>query len=243
MTDEEYLALWRNRPASIPALLAAMESAVWHLARRFEFLSGLDAAGLANDARMRAVAAFDEFDPDRDRASLFPFVYQRMRWHLMAVTKDESMTVRRPRREWMNARPRAELSLSDPKPGRKVRAISADQEHPLDEMIRAEDAQTVRRALKRLKPRLGRVLWARAQGKTLETIGAKLGISRERARQLEAEGLQVLRRIILGSTLATRCRPDGETLSTSGRARARRSAPSCAPGSSPTHTPTPAGDT
>lgn len=210
MTDEEYLTLWRSRPASTQALLAAMESAVWQLARKFEYLSGLDAAGLANDARTRALAAFEEFDPEHQRAALFPFVYQRMRWHLMAVTKDESMTVRVPRKVWAQGRPRGELSLVDPKPGRKVRGLASAADHPLDVMIRQEQSRELRRALRKLPPRLCQVLCDRAQGKTLETIGRKLGVSRERARQLEAKGLRTIRQI-LGAAPATRRRRGDET--------------------------------
>lgn len=211
MTDEEYLSLWRARPASVPVLLAAFESAAWQLARRFEYLSGLDAAGLANDARARAITAFDEFDPARERAALFPFVYQRMRWHLMAVTKDESRAVRIPRKLWALERPRAELSLSDPKPGRKVRGLSSEAAHPLDAMIQRQDLRAARRALQQLNPRLARVLVERARGRKLEAIGKRLGVSRERVRQLEAEALTEIRRR-LGVAPAKRSRQGRETL-------------------------------
>lgn len=210
MTNEEYMELWRARPASIPALLAAFDLAAWQLARKFEYLSGMDAAGLANDARVRALAAFDEFDPDRERAALFPFVYQRMRWHLMGVTKDESLTVHMPRKEWAGKRPSSALSLSDPKPGRKVRGLASSDSHPLDELIKQEEVRDLKRALRQLKPRLRQVLWKRAQGETLEAVGQKLGISRERARQLEVEGLHAIRRC-LGLVPAIRRRRGGET--------------------------------
>lgn len=210
MTDEEYLTLWRNRPASLSALLTAFESAVWQLARRFEYLSGLDAAGLANDARARALAAFDEFDPDRERAALFPFVYQRMRWHLMAVTKDESRAVRIPRKLWALERPRAELSLSDPKPGRKVRGIQSENKHPLDAMIQRQDLRAARRALRQLQPRLAHVIVERAKGRKLEAIAQGMNLSRERVRQLEAEALTEIRRL-LGVAPAKRSRRGRET--------------------------------
>ena len=210
MTDEDYLALWRALPASIPALLAAMDSAVWQLARKFEYLSGLDAAGLANDARARAVTAFDEFDPDRERASLFPFVYQRMRWHLMGVTKDESLTVRVPRKLWAIERPKAGLSLSDPKPGRKVRGIQSENKHPLEAVIQRQELRAAKRALRQLKPRLAHVLVERAKGRKLEAIAVGLNLSRERVRQLEVEALTEIRRL-LGVVPAKRSRRGRET--------------------------------
>lgn len=210
MTDEEYLTLWRNRPASVPALLAAFESAAWQLARRFEYMSGMDADGLANDARARAITAFDEFDPDRERAALFPFVYQRMRWHLMGITKDECLTVRVPRRLWAIERPKSELSLSDPKPGRKVRGLSSEAVHPLDAMIQRQDLRAARRALRQLQPRLAHVIVERAKGRKLEAIAQGMNLSRERVRQLEAEALTEIRRL-LGVAPAKRSRRGRET--------------------------------
>jgi RNA polymerase primary sigma factor len=56
------------------------------------------------------------------------------------------------------------------------------------------------RALAQLKPRLQRVLVLRfgldgSSGRTLEQVGAELGITRERVRQLETRALRELRHV------------------------------------------------
>ena len=202
----------------------------------------MDAAGLANDARVRALTAFDEFNPAHERAALFPFVYQRMIWHLMAVTKDESRVVRVPHKHWAVKRPRSELSISEGQPGRKVRNLAAVTASPLDEMILSEEVTALRAALDTLPPRTAEIMRRRSHDETLQEIGDSMGLSRERVRQLEVQALAQLRQA-LESAPATRPPPGGGTLSTTSRARAKRSAPSCAPESSPTRTPTLAGGT
>lgn len=56
----------------------------------------------------------------------------------------------------------------------------------------AENKAKVHRALKKLDHRDRKILWARANGKTLKSIGLKMGLSRERIRQLESRALKRL---------------------------------------------------
>lgn len=78
--------------------------------------------------------------------------------------------------------------------------ITPDSSEPIfDEAARSEQAARIRDALSFLKPRYAEVLICRfgigtQQPMTLENTGKRLGISRERVRQLEAEALGHIRR-------------------------------------------------
>lgn len=66
---------------------------------------------------------------------------------------------------------------------------SFDPESDLD-----NELNRLRAAIKRLKPRLARVIRARLDGLTLREIGDKMGISRERVRQLERVAIHAIKK-------------------------------------------------
>jgi RNA polymerase primary sigma factor len=86
-----------------------------------------------------------------------------------------------------------EVALSD--------LLAGSIDDPEEELERAAVAEIVQRELDQLPARARRVLELRfgladGQPGTLAEVGQALGISRERARQLEAEGLRILRRAL-----------------------------------------------
>lgn len=70
--------------------------------------------------------------------------------------------------------------------------FAVDQSRVFEESVRNEDADYLWSRLSKLNPRLCRILLARAGGNTLESLTAELGVTRERVRQLEKQGLKKL---------------------------------------------------
>jgi RNA polymerase sigma factor (sigma-70 family) len=56
-----------------------------------------------------------------------------------------------------------------------------------------------------LPPRMFFVIWQRANGDTLDTVGQMLGITRERVRQLEQRAKDKARRVVTGLVAKNRC--------------------------------------
>jgi RNA polymerase primary sigma factor len=86
-----------------------------------------------------------------------------------------------------------EISLGD--------LLAGASESPENEVERAAIAEVIQRGLDQLSDRARRVVELRygltdGQPCTLGEVGQALGISRERARQLEVEGLRTLRRVL-----------------------------------------------
>ena len=67
---------------------------------------------------------------------------------------------------------------------------------PLEAAELNELRETVQDALQRLDPRDAKVITMHMGGRTLEEIGGRLGLTRERARQLEARGMGELERML-----------------------------------------------
>lgn len=78
---------------------------------------------------------------------------------------------------------------------------------PFDALVRARRDALLARAFGRLKPRLRQVLEQRQRGDSLEEIGDRLGVSRERARQLYEEGVAAVRASMVQSPVATQKEP------------------------------------
>lgn len=107
--------------------------------------------------------------------------------------------------ELLRTNPR-EISIDDPSAPDSDRAVGeliadAAAVCPETKMLREEDGRLVRRAMECLSPIEQRILRDRfgMQGKpplTLSDIGAKLGISRERVRQIEVQAKQKIRQSI-----------------------------------------------
>ena len=69
---------------------------------------------------------------------------------------------------------------------------AVDPSRVFADAIRNENAEYLHSRLQELHPRLQRILLARAGGDTLESLTAEFGVTRERVRQLEKQGLKKL---------------------------------------------------
>ncbi len=71
--------------------------------------------------------------------------------------------------------------------------IPATFEDPLEAIARREATQLIRKILSDLSTREELILRLRSQGQSLEEIGSRLGLSRERVRQIEKKAIRRLR--------------------------------------------------
>jgi RNA polymerase primary sigma factor len=91
----------------------------------------------------------------------------------------------------------APIGGDDPQPISDVVA-DANAAAPFDRLIRENDSKLVREVLATLTPRESRILAMRfglddGRTKTLEEIGEKLGVTRERIRQIQEQALHKMR--------------------------------------------------
>ena len=108
-------------------------------------------------------------------------------------------------------------TLSEPDSRRQAGRLAEPFPHPAERFTRLDDAQCVRAAVAKLRPRLGAVIRSRfgldGEEETLQRIGERMGVSREQVRLWEVAGLEKLRFL-----LARRYRDWGEDFSTQAEA-------------------------
>lgn len=90
---------------------------------------------------------------------------------------------------------------------RGVSSLSADEIDPParadgaeEAEARAADREALWAAIRDLPPRYRWVVAERARGKTLESIGRHMGVSKERARQIEQKGIELIRARLRGES-------------------------------------------
>jgi RNA polymerase primary sigma factor len=146
------------------------------------------------------IRAAEKFDANRGcRFSTYAIPW--VRHHVRRAAMNQARTVRIP--IWIQERRRAgarrfpiaatPLHPEDADSLVRIELVAGDAD-PLTEFEAAERRRVVERAINQLPERLRGVLRSRFwHSETLADIGRRLGVSRERARQLEAEALILLR--------------------------------------------------
>ena len=147
---------------------------------------------LADDLRQEACVALlkaaTKFDPTREDANWPAFASRQIRWALLAFMSKQAEH----RRRYPEARP---IVDEDGTETQAVDLVPVDPD-PRQDPARAAVAARARAAVAALPPRECRVVGLRylsSGGYTLEAIGGRLGVTRERVRQIEVRGLGRLR--------------------------------------------------
>ena len=156
---------------------------------------------LIQEGSMGLLVAARKFDPAKD----FRFSTYATKWIRHGVTRcimKHSGLVRVPQREWkgQNTQPQV-LSLDDADAQLLFEDLQAPQ--PQEELVRQELKNTMDGLLSRLTQRQRQVLRLRfgmddGVCHSLESIGRLLGISKERARQIENEAVKKLQKLSAG---------------------------------------------
>lgn len=164
----------------------------WTARRLGRSIAGLEDGDILGEGAIGLLQAERTFDPSLGAWSTFAVTAVRRR--LLRAARRARAPVTIPVRFWEGAeRGPAEDAAS--MPGVDVTNVPYAAAGGPDGTI--DDALAlgwVRSQLGSLPPRVAQVIAARLDGATLEDIGAELGVSREWARQLEAEGIRVLRK-------------------------------------------------
>jgi RNA polymerase sigma factor (sigma-70 family) len=166
--------------------------------------NALDSDDLFNAAYFGLRRAAEKFDPARG-CKFSTYALHWVRHHVQRTIADQSRTVRVPvwfrerARRMQETLPPDALSLDAPirfgdgetKPWLEMMASDDDPTEPLS---RTQRREVIEQALDQLPERTRDVLRSRFwNDESLAEIGRRLGLSRERIRQLEAVGLQLLR--------------------------------------------------
>lgn len=169
-----------------------------------EFLhSGVSRDDLESEARLGLLDAARRFRPELG-VQFITYASFWARRRMQTFVARHAAVVRRPERRGTEPpRARLDVSLDDPvgaNANARWRDVLADPtaRAPLADLLLAEDTARVREAVADLPPPW-RIIVAMRYGldgrrpMTLQSIGARLGLSRERVRQLESKALRRMR--------------------------------------------------
>lgn len=170
----------------------------------------VDADDLAQVGMMALMRAAESFDPARG-VTFATYAAFWVRHHMGRLLENESSTVRTPvhvqrkrytRGEYMRCQVR---SLNVPASDHRAVGHGDDRREDIDLLaypepesdcddLPSDSLEELIADTPSLSERHATVLRLRAQGKTLVEIGAELGVSRERIRQIESEAIELIRR-------------------------------------------------
>lgn len=203
-----FLTVEQERVASVDSLVLSHEPLVQKMARQFARY-GLDVEDLIQEGNVALIKAAEKFDPNNGaRFSTYAMWYVRC-WMRELVMNDHSVV--RPSRSrgakltFFKSRPHHDVSMETPigeGDGFTIADTLASSDPRPDELAEASiDAGTIsaaiHRAIETLNLREADIIRSRflaEQKQSLEVIGARYGISKERVRQLEHSALTKLKK-------------------------------------------------
>ena len=183
--------------AAAEKLLLAHDGFFVHMARSFGFTRH-DMYDAAQQARLSAFIALQEFDPDRGYRFL-TFAGRKIRWDLQRMRQQDGL-IRLPNRQNLGVGHSAEKEQL----ARKARHIGsfddlvagafrlvdnlASRDDLAVDIDRDEEIYRLRDAISQLDPRERVVMRLRLAGQNYREIAKRIGLSHERARQLYNKG-------------------------------------------------------
>jgi RNA polymerase sigma factor (sigma-70 family) len=182
----------RRSHAEAAALVQANYPLAWNVAGKFCRKAGVDfedALSICGEALWRAAQLYDPGHHSGARFSTYAC------WSMIRKLSHYG------ERKWMiQARREGQRLL--PVEGEYVDLLDTIpdplQTEPAEALEEAERQEQLGRALTRLPGRIRLILRGRLRGLTLERLGLRLGLSKERVRQLEARGHELLREVLTG---------------------------------------------
>lgn len=208
--DQPFLTHEQEKTASVDLLVLSHGRLVVKMAKKFARY-GVDIDELVQEGNVALVIAASKFEPERGfRFSTYAqyWITQRMRDLVMKLHSVVKVPMSRESKStFFKRRPFHDVSLETPIPEDDRTFgdfLVSDDPSPDDlaEMtIDAETAATaLRQAMRVLSPREDDIIrsrYLREKPETLDSIGARLGISKERVRQLQLAALAKLQKVMV----------------------------------------------
>jgi RNA polymerase sigma factor (sigma-70 family) len=181
-------------------LLEAHEGFLYQEARK---MRGIEREDAVQEAKLAAFEAIRDFDVSRNLRFL-TFASRKVVWTLKRV-RDDGGTIRIPQycnyqrnpKDYQQKADRARRLASLDKPqtedGRGLREILVDAFDLFADLDSREKIEWVNRAMQRLDDKERAVIRGRMDGQILEEIGQRMGLTRERIRQIEAKAHHKIR--------------------------------------------------
>jgi RNA polymerase sigma factor (sigma-70 family) len=202
VTAEEERNLTRRAkagdPAALQALLAAHRGMLWQFARRWgRKIDGFDLDDAFQEVQIAAIEALETYDPESGYRFL-TYAGRKIVWTLKRLWQRQG-TISIPGGGNLRAPHLREKARQARKIGAIDQAFGMADPHgeiqPVERAIAAEEKRHLRRALDRLPARERLVVLNRiVAGEKLEPIGRRIGVSKERVRQLQTKALKELKR-------------------------------------------------
>jgi RNA polymerase sigma-32 factor len=199
-----------EKTASVDELVLSHAPLVYRMAHNFSRY-GVDRDDLIQEGNIALLIAAERFDRERGlRFSTYAMFWIRQR--MQDLVMNLNSIVRRPlstkfKSGFFKNRPRTDVSTETPigfdglTLGDTLVSPDAGPDAIVEEMIEAEAAKkAIRRGMRFLNSREREIVAARHLGdkpETLESLGSKYGVTRERIRQIEERALQKLREEIV----------------------------------------------
>lgn len=175
------------------------------IARKF-LTNPVDFEDLIQEGNLALIAAVDRLDPARARLSTFAtlLITQRIRRYVVA----NATVIRRPASHRLSGKSRCRheaagycLSLNMDDIGPLASDLVEDRE--TSDPDSALLMLTLSRAIDQLPPKDRDIVLYRLRGETLQEVGRRYDVTRERVRQIEAIAVERLREILRGSGFAS----------------------------------------
>ncbi len=211
MTPAEVALAQRAAVGDVEArneIIVSMLPWIYTHAYKFQITTGLNPDDLAQAAVLRIIQSFHGYDPARGAKPITYFGKAIL--HAMSEELCTDRTIRKPtsadtapHTKEAGEKTRWVLSLQMPIPG-------TDHEELGDTIADAQiieagdvadlraDVKLIRVALRTLEPRQQEVVESRMRGEKLKTIGERLGVTRERIRQIENDAKEKIRIFMVG---------------------------------------------
>ncbi len=211
MTPAEVALAQRAAAGDVEArneIIVSMLPWIYTHAYKFQATTGLNPDDLAQAAVLKIIQGFHSYNPAR---GLKPITYfGKCILHAMVAEICTDRTIRKPtsadtgeETKAAGEKTRWVLSLQMPLPGTEHKELgdtipnAQDRDAGDGADVRA-DVKLMRLAIAKLDRRMREVLESRLRGEKLKQIGERLGITRERVRQIENDAKEKIRIFMVG---------------------------------------------
>lgn len=199
-TDADVLAARSGDRAALDRVFASSERLCWWVARKRSrhLPSTMSLSDAVQECRLGVMDAVRKYQPGKSNFATYAIIWMRARL-AHGINLEEAGAAPKSTHRSGGFRLHRVVPLERPPDDERLAPIDVlECEAPgaEDRMAESERHKALIRALGRLKPRLRHVVESRLAGRQLRDIGAELGVSHERVRQIQEQAFVSMRRSI-----------------------------------------------